>query len=141
MLGFDYGTVRVGIAITTREQTIASPMQNYNRGSEKGDANFFRQLAEDYRAVGIVVGLPIHLSGGESQKSVESQNWGKWLGEVTGLPVAFYDERFTSSIAEDTLELAGVNRRKQKSRVDMIAAQIMLQMFIDNRKRQSPEEE
>src|SRR5262245_54818126 len=93
LAGIDYGTVRIGIAITDREQRIASPLVNYTRRGGKADAEFFCKLAADERIAGFVVGLPVHLDGRESEKSAEARQFGERLGQTTGLPVVFFDER------------------------------------------------
>ena len=99
LAGIDYGTVRIGIAISDADQTIASPLENYNRRNQRLDDLYFTELARQERIAGFVVGLPVHLSGDESQKSHEARQFGKRLQELTGVPVAFFDERFTSAHA------------------------------------------
>ena len=131
LLGLDYGTKRIGVAVSTPEQTIASPLQTYSRCSKPADAAFLEDLATQYRAVGVVVGLPVHMSGDEGGKAREARAFGEWVGRVTGLPVQFWDERFTSSIAEDFLRDAEFSRKKRKQRRDKVAAQLILQSFID----------
>lgn len=132
LAGVDYGTVRIGIAISDADQTIASPLENYNRRNSRLDGQFFVTLAEQERIVGWVVGLPVHLSGEESQKSSEARAYGKWLQELTGLPVVFYDERFTSAIAEEYLLDANLTKKKRKQRMDKLAAQILLAGFLES---------
>ena len=124
--GIDYGTVRIGIAVSNPERTIASPLENYTRRGLDQDAERFRRLAAEERIALFVVGLPIHLDGGESEKSVEARQFGQWLGETTGVPVEFFDERFTSHEAEQFLLAADMTRKRRKKRIDMLAAQIML---------------
>jgi putative Holliday junction resolvase len=84
-----------------------------------------------------VVGLPVHLSGYESQKSIEARAFGKWLGEATGLEVEFFDERFTSKEALAHLERAELTKKKRKARLDMVAAQIMLTAYLES-SRETP---
>jgi len=129
--GIDYGTVRIGIAITDPSQTIASPLENYNRRNEPLDRERFQRLAKEERVACFVVGLPVHLHGGESQKSIEAREFGKWLGEATGVPVEFFDERFTSSEAEQYLAGAQLSKKKRKARLDKLAAQIMLTAYLE----------
>ena len=137
LAGVDYGTVRIGVAICNAEQTLASPLENYNRRNQKKDAEFFQQLVEEERLVGFVVGLPVHLSGDESQKSIEAREFGKWLQELTGLPVTYYDERFTSVIAEEYLMSAELTKKKRKARLDKLAAQILLTSYLESNRDQS----
>jgi len=133
--GVDYGTVRVGIALSDPERTIASPYENYTRRGPEQDAARFRRLVEEEAVTLFVVGLPIHLDGGESQKSVEARAFGQWLAETTGVPVEFFDERFTSTEAEQSLLSADLTRKKRKRRRDMLAAQIMLAAYLESREK------
>ncbi len=136
--GIDFGTVRIGIALSDRGQTLASPYENYNRRGPDHDARRFVRLVEEEAIALFVVGLPVHLSGLESQKSIEAREFGAWLGEVTGVPVEFFDERFTSSEAEQHLLDAQLTKKRRKRRLDMLAAQIMLSAYLEspNRDRQ-----
>ena len=137
LLGLDYGTKRVGIAVSTYEQNIASPLENYTRHSEEQDGLHYSELVKEYSIVGVVVGLPVHLSGEESQKSREAREFGGWVANVTGLPVCFWDERFTSAMAEEHLLSADLTKKKRKNRLDKLASQIMLQSFLDAIDRKS----
>jgi putative Holliday junction resolvase len=130
--GIDYGNVRLGVAVTDPEQRLASPLENYIRCGDASDAKWIRQLAAGERIVGFVVGLPVHTDGQESRKSAEARAFGRWLGEVTGLPVRFFDERYTSAQAESLLQEAGLTRKRRKERIDMLAAQIMLTAYLES---------
>lgn len=130
--GVDYGTVRVGVAIGDLEVGMASPLENYNRRSERLDAEYFATLAREERLVRWVVGLPIHLHGGESQKSTEAREFGAWLNEKTGVPVEFYDERYTSSEAADLLRSSNLSPKQRKAKLDALAAQIMLSAYLES---------
>lgn len=134
LLGLDYGTRRVGAAISTPEQNLASPLDNYTLRGDRLDAAWLAQLADDYRAAGLVVGLPIHLrSGDEGGKAREAREFGEWASSVTGLPVTFHDERMTTASAELLLLEAGLTKKQRQARLDKLAAQIMLQSFLDQR--------
>jgi putative Holliday junction resolvase len=138
LAGIDYGTVRIGIAITDFEQRLASPYKNYNRRGETADAAYFRRLTDDERIVRFVVGLPVHLSGDESAKSLEARRFGEWLAKVTGRRVEFFDERFTSSEAERVLLDMGLTKKKRKERLDKLAAQILLTAYLESQSRSEP---
>lgn len=131
LIGLDFGTKRVGVAICNSEQTIASPLENYTRQSTQDDARHFDRLFRDYQAVGLVVGLPVHMSGEEGQQAREAREFGNRMGEQFGLPVGFWDERYTSAFAEQHLIEAGLSKKKRKARMDKLAAQMMLQSFLD----------
>src|ERR1700761_4816918 len=125
----DYGTVRIGIAISDARRTLASPLENYTRRSRQVDGEHARRQANEENIVLVVVGRPVHLDGRESQKSREARDFGKWLGEVTGKPVEYFDERFTSAEAERYLGAAELTKKKRKARLDMLAAQILLTAY------------
>jgi len=130
--GIDYGTVRIGLAVSDPARTLASPMEIYARRSAALDAKYFQQLAKEERIVLWVIGLPVHLDGRESPKSQETRRFGRWLGEVTALPVEFFDERFSSVQAEEILQAAELTRKRRKQRLDMLAAQIMLAAYLES---------
>ncbi len=132
LAGVDYGTVRIGIAVTDPERRLASPLENYTRRGEAADAEFFRRLAAEERIVRFIVGLPVHLDGRESQKSSEARRFGQWLGIVTGVPVEYFDERFTSAEAEQHLSAAKLTKKKRKARLDKLAAQILLAAYLES---------
>ncbi|HVC94572.1 MAG TPA: Holliday junction resolvase RuvX [Pirellulales bacterium] len=135
LAGIDFGTVRVGIALTDARRTLASPHAIYRRGDREADLRFFQQLAAEERIAGFVVGLPVHLDGRESQKSIEARDFGQWLVEATGLPVTFFDERFTTSEADQFLGAARLTKKRRKERRDMLAAQIMLAAYLESNTR------
>jgi putative holliday junction resolvase len=131
LAGIDFGTVRIGVAITDVERRIASPLENYTRRCQKADAEFFRQLTNKEQIASFVVGLPIHLDGHESQKSIEARQFGHWLKEITSKDVVFFDERFTSSEAEQALAGAELTKKQRKARLDKLAAQILLTAYLE----------
>lgn len=130
--GVDFGTVRIGVAISDPDRTLASPLENYTRRGQEADARWFRRLAADEGIVLWVVGLPVHLDGRESRKSIEARAFGRWLGEATGVPVEFFDERFTSAQAEELLLQAELTSKRRKARLDMLAAQILLTAYLES---------
>jgi putative Holliday junction resolvase len=130
--GIDYGTVRIGVAVADLEVRIATPYENYTRRGPAADADYFRRLASEERIARFVVGLPVHLDGNESQKSSEARSFGEWLFATTGVPVEFFDERFTSFEAEQHLLAAKLTKKKRKERLDKLAAQIMLSAWLES---------
>lgn len=133
LAGIDYGTVRVGIAICDPGQEFCSPYENSNRRTDELDRSYIRDFVKEEQIVGLVVGLPLHLSGDESEKSLEARAYGAMLRELTGLPVALHDERFTSSVAEDVLLAANLSKKQRKARMDKLAAQLILKGYLDSR--------
>jgi putative holliday junction resolvase len=130
--GIDYGTVRVGVAVADVNVRIASPLEVYQRQNPEVDARYFSRLAEQEQIVRFVVGLPVHLDGQESQKSYEARQFGSWLSEITGRPVDYFDERFTSAQAEELLLAANLTKKRRKARLDALAAQILLTAYLES---------
>lgn len=132
LAGMDYGTVRIGVAVTDPDQRMASPLENYRRRGQEADALWIKRLLVEERVVGVVVGLPVHTDGNESQKSREARQFGIWLASISGLPVHYYDERYTSAHAEALLQDAGFTSKQRKQRLDKLAAQIMLTAYLES---------
>ena len=131
LLGVDYGQVRVGLAVSDPDRKFAFPLTIYERRDSVRDAAYFRALITEEDVGGLVVGLPVHLDGREGQKAVEARTFGTWLAAATQVPVVFYDERFTTVQAESALWAAGLTHKRRKERRDKVAAQMLLQAYLD----------
>jgi putative holliday junction resolvase len=131
LLGVDYGSVRVGLAISDPDRKMAFPLTTYVRCGPLQDAEYFRELVTEEEIGQLVVGLPVHLSGREGQKATEARAFGAALMSWTALPVVFWDERFTTVEAEAHLWAAGLTHKQRKDRRDRVAAQILLQTYLD----------
>ncbi len=134
LLGIDYGTVRVGVAVCDVQQRLASPYESYTRRSRQADADFFRNCVREFEAVGLVIGLPLHMSGEESDKSREARQYGRWLSRVTELPVAWQDERLSTAQADVLLHSVDLSSRRRRQHRDKLAAHIILQSWLDRRR-------
>jgi putative Holliday junction resolvase len=110
---------------------IASPLEVYERRSVAQDAAHYRSLIEDEGIDRVVVGLPVHTSGREGELAALAREFGSWLASVAGVPVTFFDERYTSIEADHAMQEAGLNAKARKLRRDMLAAQILLQAYLD----------
>jgi putative Holliday junction resolvase len=129
--GIDYGTVRIGTAVSDADRILASPYETYIRKSPERDAEYFRQLVSEERITRFVLGLPLHLSGDLSEKAKEVLRFGRWLNITTGIEVDYMDERYTSVEAERLLRQAGLTDKKRKERRDKLAAQILLSAYLE----------
>lgn len=129
--GIDYGTVRVGIAISDPGRVFSNPLETYVRKTESRDVEYFRQLVDRERIVRFVLGVPVHLDGRIGEKAEESLAFGKWLAEATGLEVDLVDERFTSREADEYMRTAKMSRKRQKENRDRLAAQILLRNYLE----------
>jgi putative Holliday junction resolvase len=131
LLGIDYGRARVGLAVSDPDRKIAFPLTTYERQNQARDRDYFRSLVEQEEIAGIVVGLPLHGDGSEGSSAAEARAFGAWVAEATGRPVVFADERYTTVEAESALWNAGLTHRRRKQRRDRVAAQILLQTYLD----------
>jgi putative holliday junction resolvase len=131
LLGVDFGSVRIGIAVSDPDRKLAFPLEVRERQGGEADAAFFRMLVAREEVAGLVVGLPVHLDGREGDKAREARAFGTWLARQTGLPVVYHDERFTTVAAESALWQAGLTHKRRKQRRDKVAAQMLLQAYLD----------
>lgn len=127
-LGLDYGTKRIGVAISDGLGLTARPLEVVTRDEL---ADYLRHLVEEYPVEGVVVGLPTGLAGHEGDSAIGARRLAEDVGELLGVPVDLVDERFTSRMAEKSLLEAGMKRRRRKETVDKVAAAIILQTFLD----------
>lgn len=127
----DYGTVRIGIAICDPDWILASPLEVRSAENWREDGDFYRSLLKRERIVAFIVGLPIHCDGGESEKSLESRQFALWLANETSVPVRMFDERFTTADAKNRMTPSGYTRKKEKKRIDAVAAQVLLESFLE----------
>jgi putative Holliday junction resolvase len=134
LAAIDFGTVRLGVAITDPEQRLASPLENYTRRGLDADARWIIELVGQERIVGFVIGLPVHASGNESQKSREARQFGQWVAATTKIPVRFFDERYTTAHAESLLAEAELTKKRRKERLDKLAAQILLTAYLESQR-------
>ena len=132
LAALDYGSVRIGVAITDPDQKFASPLENYTRRGEQQDAAWLVKTVQQERIVGLVIGLPLHLSGQESQKSQEVRQFVAWLRKLVTIPLVTFDERFTTSQANELLAEAGFTAKQRKERRDKLAAQILLVSYLES---------
>lgn len=131
ILGIDPGKVRIGLAVSDAERRLASPLTVYTRKDDEQDATFFRRTVEQEEAGLLVVGLPVHTDGREGIQAQEARALGAKLQTWTGLPCLFWDERFTTRLAESELWTAGLTHRRRKERRDKVAAQMLLQSYLE----------
>lgn len=137
LAGIDYGNARIGIATCDPTQTFVTPLETYNRRNPRLDSLHFEQLCKLEQLVGWVIGLPIHCDGNESKKSSEVREFAEWLTDLTGLPHAFYDERFSSKEARVLMYDTGWSPKQKKKNVDRLAAYLILKHYLEARTNRS----
>ena len=129
ILGLDWGDVRIGAAVSDPEGKIAFPLEKVLEA--KSAADEIKNLVFDLRVEKIVIGLPKNLSGKEEMSAKKVTEFVKNLKAQVAPPIELVDERFTSIEAGKKLSDAGINEQKQRIIKDNIAAQIMLQQYLD----------
>jgi putative Holliday junction resolvase len=128
ILGIDYGTRRIGLAVSDPEGRFAFPTQALVRRDPERDMARLRALVRERDIQRIVVGLPIHMDGREGPEAQAARAFGRALGAATGLAVDMLDERWTTREAERALRGA---RRKRREAVDSAAAAILLRTWLE----------
>jgi putative Holliday junction resolvase len=131
ILAIDPGKARIGLAISDPERRIASPLTTWNCRDRARDGRFLKKLVADEEVAVIVIGLPVHTSGKEGVQARAAREFGAWVEKLTSLPCIFWDERFTTREAEAHLWDAGLTHKQRKQRRDRVAAQILLQTYLD----------
>lgn len=135
ILALDWGEIRFGIARSDERQVLASPLATLQRRPGKRfPMPKFQALLDLEPVVGIVVGLPISLDGAETPSSASARQLATDLARRTGLPVELGDERFSTAIALDAVREMGGSTRGRKSDVDALAATVLLQQYLDERR-------
>jgi putative Holliday junction resolvase len=120
------------VAVSDELGLTAQPVMTLERrSSRREDLRSLARLCRRFGVAGIVVGNPLHLSGESSPRSAKTQVFAAELGELTGLPIHFWDERLTSREAHEILYQAGHARQTHRKVVDQVAAVMILQGFID----------
>ena len=139
-VGVDYGKKRIGLAISDPGETIASPAGVLDgSGRIPADAAATIAWCSDNEVEGIVVGLPLNMDGTIGQQARLTQEFINRLRNTSSLPIEAWDERLSSYQADQFMDLAGVAPTKRKGRRDALAAQVILQSFLDARRSSAPE--
>lgn len=135
ILGIDLGTKRIGVALSDGLLITAQGQDSImSKGAAEDIAAIDRVIKEN--DVGeVVVGLPISMNGSHSAKTRETLEFVEQLSKAVSVPVRTWDERLTSMQAERALLEADVSRRRRKELSDKLAAQIILQSYLDSRKK------
>lgn len=134
VLGVDFGTKRVGLAVSDPTGTLATPLETLpRRAGKRPPLAAMERIGRSLGVEHVVVGLPLDLKGEENEWCAEVRDVGRRLGERLGVGVSFVDERFTSVRAERAVRSAGLpkHEREKKGRVDAAAAQLILQAWLD----------
>jgi putative Holliday junction resolvase len=131
ILGVDFGHKRIGLALSDESGTIAQPLDYIDGGAIATVSRKLAQLCVDRKVGKIVVGVPLRLDGTPSEQTERTLVFIAELRRATTIPVVPWDERLTSVQAERALLEGNVRRSERKLKIDKLAAQIMLQSYLD----------
>ena len=138
IMGLDYGSKTVGVAISDALLLTAQPVETIERTMENKLRKTLRrieELCEANEVTEIVLGLPKHMNGDEGERAEKSVAFQAMLEARIGLPVTLWDERLTTMEAERILIASDVRRENRKKYIDKIAAAVILQSYLDRRRR------
>ena len=133
VLGFDFGTARIGVAVAELELGIAHPLETVRSTDEATRDRALDRLVREWRPVVLVIGLPESRDGRTHPLAEVIGRWAESLGQRHGVPIRFEDESFTSAQASSSLNENGIRGMKQKRHLDTVAAQHILQAFLESR--------
>ena len=131
LMGLDLGARTIGIAVSDVGRTIATARTTLRRTKLSRDIEALRAVIAADGIGGIVVGLPVNMDGSEGPRAQSARDVTRHLAEGLALPVAFWDERWSTAAAERTLLAADLSRRKRARVVDRVAAAYILQGALD----------
>ena len=131
IIGFDYGSVRIGVAISDQAAIIAQPKGNIDAEPRKECIKKIKELCTEVGAEQIVIGLPKHMNGDEGESAKAARLFGSAIAEATNLPIDFLDERLTTVSANNVLTEFNMKAPAKKEKIDSVAAAIILQNYLD----------
>src|SRR6185436_11243867 len=130
ILALDYGTKRIGVALSDELGWTAQPLETFERRTLERDVAHIASLVETHEVREVVLGFPLQLDGREGPAIQAMRNFAVHLEQGLPVPLVLWDERLTTKAAEDLLIAADVSRKKRKGAVDRIAASILLQSYL-----------
>lgn len=134
ILALDIGETRVGVAVSDPGERVASPVCVLPAAEVTSHAAPFRRVLEDWEPELLLCGLPYTLAGEEGPQAARIRQVAAGIGRACGLPVEFTDERLSSQEAKRSLREKGLSEKAMRGKIDMIAASVFLQAWLDARR-------
>ena len=131
LVGIDLGTKTIGLAISDVERRIASPLRTLRRGAFQKDADALMAIFTEFEVAAVIVGLPLDLEGREGPRAQSTRAFARNLAGRTDLPIAYWDERFSTAAVERALIANDVSRARRARVIDKMAAAYILQGALD----------
>lgn len=133
ILALDYGTKRIGVALSDELRWTAQPLETFERRTLDRDVTHIASLVNTHEVGQVVLGFPLQLDGREGPAVQAMREFAVRLEQGLSVPLVLWDERLTTKAAEDMLIAADVSRKKRKGAVDRVAAAILLQSYLASR--------
>ncbi|MCD8049841.1 MAG: Holliday junction resolvase RuvX [Clostridia bacterium] len=133
IIGLDYGEARIGVAVSDALEMIANPLDTISEHDREKQLERVEDVIKREGAEKIVVGLPMRMDGSMGHRAEYTRAFAEDLAQRCNLPYEMWDERLSSAEAHRLLETGGVSGKKRKTKVDKIAAVLILQTYLDNR--------
>jgi putative pre-16S rRNA nuclease len=130
ILALDYGTKRIGVALSDELGWTAQPLETFERRTLDRDIAHIASLVKSHEVGKVVLGLPLQLDGREGPAIQAMREFAAKLEQDVPVPIVLWDERMTTKAAEDFLIAADVSRKKRKGTVDRVAAAMLLQSYL-----------
>ena len=134
LMGLDYGSKTVGVAVSDALMMTAQPLETVTRDSEKKLRKTLARIAAlaEERSVGLfVLGRPVHMDGSAGERVEKCAAFKELLEKRTGIPVVWQDERLTTAEADEILSESGVPKGDRKKYIDQVAASLIIQEYMD----------
>jgi putative Holliday junction resolvase len=131
VLGFDFGTKKIGVAVGNTVVRVAHPLATIHAEAAAERFAAIAALVAEWRPARLIVGRPVHADGTPHAMTERAERFARQLGGRFALPVAFADERYTTRIADAALRETGIAGSKRRAARDEVAAQIILQSWFD----------
>lgn len=132
IMGIDLGTRRIGVALSDQMCMLAHGRGAIERISDEKAISRIIEIVSEEKVERIVVGFPLNMDGTEGPRAVDSRKFVEKLMSLAGVDVILWDERLSTKEAEDVLIQADVGRKKRRKVVDKMAAQLILQGYLDS---------
>ena len=134
ILGIDYGEIRIGMAISDTNKSIAFPFKTIKNKNINFLLDLLKKLCSEKNIESVVIGLPLGMNGKDTNQTKNVRIFSKSIS-ILGLPIFFQDERLTSKSAKKSLIKQNIKTGHNKEKIDEIAATIFLQQFLDINKK------
>ena len=131
LVGIDLGTKTIGLAISDVERRLASPLKTLSRGAFQKDVDALIAIFAEFEIAGVVLGLPLDLEGRDGPRAQSTRAFARSLSTRTELPIAYWDERFSTAVVTRALIANDVSRGRRAQIVDKMAAAYILQGALD----------